>query len=780
MSSRSTPRRSATGAFPLNPLCRAIAIGLTSSLASFAAAAAGESGDLEQVVVTGEKTERGLQETVTSVRVVTAENLEEQNINSFYDVLERTPNVSGQADSGFSIRGIDAFNVSGGGNSYLASVYSDGAPLPYRSIREGGFSTWDVARVEVLRGPQSTLQGRNALAGAIVMNTVDPGYEWDFRGRLGMGNEGREEKAVAFGGGLIEDQLAVRLAAEQRDFDGFVKNVTRGENSDFEEDETLRLKMLAEPDALPDLRAMLTLTKAETDYGVEWVNADVEDPFDSPQTDFNDPTHEFTDTDMAVLKLEYDLGAHWKLSSTTAYSDVDYGYEWDGDVSPAPGAVQTSDVVDETLSQELLFNFDYDRVTGVVGAYYSDLDSESDYQGNRLTSLAELGINAAAISEEFGLPEQVSAALLGLYTDFDPALLHSDGFSNHRVKTEALFTDVTFAVNDRLDLFAGLRYDRESQANEGEDNFTIENADELPDPNDPALAQLAPLVGAFNNYLLGFAASASGTEPLVDQDFSEFLPKAGATWNWTEDMSTSFTAQKGYRSGGVGNNVARGYTYVYDPEFTRNYELAFRSLWLDGRLAANANLFYLDWEDQQVSVQLSGGQFDTETVNSGQSTVKGAELELFYRANENWSGYAGVGISETEFDEFLMVRDSGTYDLSGRPFANAPEITANFGVTYRSDLGAMFNINANYRDETQTVLNPYTQQVEETDPRFDPQNDARWLVNMRAGYEWDNVGAFLTVSNLFDEEYVAIADRGEIDMTIGRPRLASLRVEVDF
>lgn len=780
MSSRSASNPEATGAFALNLLCRAVAVGLTTSLASLSAAAADGAGDLEQVVVMGEKTERSLQDTVTSVRVVTAEDLEEQNINSFYDVLERTPNVSGQAESGFSIRGIDAFSVSGGGNSYLASVYTDGAPLPYRAIREGGFSTWDVQQVEVLRGPQSTLQGRNALAGAVVMNTVDPGYQWDFRGRLGLGEEGREEKAVAFGGGLVEDQLAVRVAAEQRDFDGFFKNTTRDDNSDFEQDEMLRVRLLAEPDALPELRALLTLTKSETDYGVDWINAGAEDPFENPVTDFNDPTHEFTDTDMAVLKLEYDFGAHWSLTSTTAYSDVDYGYEWDGDASPTPGAVQTSGVVDETLSQELLFNFDYDRITGVVGGYYSDLDSESVYEGNRLISLAELGVNAPVISATFGLPLDVSTALLGLYGDFDPAVLRSDGFSHHRVKTEALFTDVTFALSERLDLFAGLRYDRESQANEGEDNFTIVNADELPDPTNPALGPMAPLVGAFNNYLLGYAASASGSEPLVDQDFSEFLPKAGATWHWSGDISTSFTAQKGYRSGGVGSNVARGYTYVYDPEFTWNYELAFRSLWLDGRLAANANLFFLDWQDQQVSVQLSDGQFDTETVNSGASTVKGAELELFYQVDPNWSGYAGVGISDTEFDEFLVVLDTGTYDLSGREFADAPETTANFGITYRSDLGAMVNINANYRGDSRTVLNPYASGLPESDPRFDPQNDARWLVNMRAGYEWENVGAYLTVSNLFDEEYVVRADRGKPDMTIGKPRLATLRLEAHF
>lgn len=767
--------------FTANPLRRAIAFGMSSSFA-LAAIAEETSGQrsLEEVMVVGQKTERSLQDTAASVKVVTAENIVEENINGLYDVLERTPNVAGALGSDFSIRGINAFTVSGGGNSYLTSVYSDGAVLPYRAIQEGGFSTWDVQQVEVLRGPQSTLQGRNALAGAIVMNTVDPTYDWTFRGRLGAGEEGREEKAMAFGGAIIEDQLAFRIAAEDRDFDGFNRNITRGENSDFERDQTLRLKVLAEPAALPGLRALLTLTSSETDNGVKWINPGAGDPFENRETTFNDPTHEFTESDMAVLKLGYELGEHWDFTSTSAYSDVYYGYEWDGDVGPEPAQTLVDDREDKTFSQEFLFNFDYENLSGVIGAYYSDLDVEDVYSGNRSMTQAELGLRETLIYG-FGLPETVVDSVLPLYAGLEPVILDTYGLTLQQVESQAIFADLTYSVNSRLDLLTGLRYDRESQANEADTQIAIANDDAMPNPADYALdPALQQLITGINGAFFAMAADASGTEPLVEDDFSAVLPKLGATWHWSDDMSTSLIAQKGYRSGGVGSNIAQNYTYVYDPEYTWNYELSFRSLWMDGRLAANANLFYLDWEDQQVNVQLSGNTFDNETVNSGRSTVRGLEVELFYQANEHWSGNAGFGYSDTEFDEFVVVLPSGTFDLSGRDFGGAPEHTANLGVTYRGDSGFLFNANANYQAESLALANPYGRSFAPDSPYFDPENDARWLVNLRTGYEWKNLGAYLTVTNLLDEEYVSAANTGSSSMVLGAPRLATLRLEANF
>ena len=136
-----------------------------------------QSTAVEAVVVTGEKTSRSLQQTVTSVAVTTAARIERENIQTFYDVVARTANMSETyGKTGFTIRGVSNMNVSGGGTGGLATVYVDGAALPLEAVYGGPLEMWDIGQVEVLRGPQSTLQGRNSLAGAVVITSANPTY----------------------------------------------------------------------------------------------------------------------------------------------------------------------------------------------------------------------------------------------------------------------------------------------------------------------------------------------------------------------------------------------------------------------------------------------------------------------------------------------------------------------------------------------------------------------------------------------------------------------------
>lgn len=108
---------------------------------------------VEKIVVTGQKIDRSLQDTANSVAVLTSSDIEKLSVQNVADIYNLVPNISGDFNQGFTIRGINAFNVSGGGNSFLTSMYLDGAPLPYRVVRSGALSVWDLAQVEVFRGP---------------------------------------------------------------------------------------------------------------------------------------------------------------------------------------------------------------------------------------------------------------------------------------------------------------------------------------------------------------------------------------------------------------------------------------------------------------------------------------------------------------------------------------------------------------------------------------------------------------------------------------------------
>jgi outer membrane receptor protein involved in Fe transport len=264
----------------------------------------------------------------------------------------------------------------------------------------------------------------------------------------------------------------------------------------------------------------------------------------------------------------------------------------------------------------------------------------------------------------------------------------------------------------------------------------------------------------------GFVAQASGAAPAMNRTFEAFLPKMGLELAWTDDVKSAFTLQRGYRSGGSSTNTARSTAFPFNPEFTWNYELSLRSAWLDGALTLNANAFYVDWQDQQVSVNFGLNLYDFHTVNAGKSHLYGFELEAVHRVSSKFDWYASVGHTRTEFDEFTVNLGDVT-DLAGLEFPYAPHWTLAGGFNVRLMENLHLNMNASYRGSVyaDTVV---------------PQSDARikpcTLVNARLAYEADHLDISGFVSNLFDEEYAQFAVSGFPQAVLGNPRIVGLAV----
>ena len=716
--------------------------------------------NIETIVVTGQKIDRSLKDTPNSVSVMTTSDIEELNVQNMADIYNYIPNVSGEFNQGFTIRGINAFNVSGGGNSFLTSMYLDGAPLPYRVVRGGALSVWDLSQVEVFRGPQSTLQGRNALAGAIMLRTQDPTYEYEAKGKITLGENGQQEFAVAGGGALINDMLAFRVAIEDKTFDGDIENITRDSGANYQENQTIRGKLLFEPTESID--ALLTVTSSEAEYGPEWVLYNYgEDPFQRTVWN-NSHIFEKTDTDLYNLEVSWEVNDRWSFDSITTYSDSEYRYNWDGDMTPVQVVEDNRYVrMDETFSQEFRLIFESDNVQAVSGVYFSTLEVDGQANGERFLSFSDLGLPSLDVLLTappqyggFGLPPEFAAMVVPLYPDIDPVVLGLDSSIDQEVETFAVYTDVTWKLSDQIDILAGLRFDKETQKNSSYANYTINNT--MPDPSSVP-TPLDQIVAGINGTLNGMAAAASGVEPEAEADFDAWLPKLGLSYHINEDVTTSFIYQRGYRSGGVGTNIAQQRIFTYDPEYTDNYELSFRSVWLDGDIMFNTNVFYTQWTDQQISIQLSTASFDTETVNAGESNIKGFEAELFYYPTEQLSIVAGIGLAKTEFDKFeYTVQSTGEVkNLAGRSFADSPEWTANIALNYDFGNGFTTGVNANYKGESYAYLDPESSlEPAKLSINNDPKNDSRTLINANLAYDWDNYQVRVDVSNLLDEEYI--------------------------
>lgn len=773
------------------PLLLPLAISITAMTGASAFAQESRKTALEEVTVTGQKIERSLQDTPDSVVVVNTIQIEDRDITDFDEFLAQTANANSDNGQALNIRGIDAFNVSGSGDSFLASVYVDGAPLPRRLI-DGGFSTWDASQVELLRGPQSTLQGRNALAGAVVITTTEPTQEWEGRFRAQFGEHGEQELAFAGGGGLIEDQLAFRFSAELEEFDGFNRNITRNERSDFSDDELYRLKFLWTPKGVDDFSALLSLTHATKENGDLTVEVPENggNPFERIVTS-NDEDRRDIETDIVSLKLDYQFNDNWSLTSISTYSDVFRGNL--NDIDNGAEASITNQTFDnnQTLSQEFRLTFEYEKFEGVIGGYYFDQEIDTLVEGDRQILLSDAGITSPFFQNQFGLDQATADFVVSQFAPVDPAILDNRITTERNVSSVALFADATYHINDKLDIFGGFRWDREKQDNDSDSIFVFSNQSDLPDPSSfiGPFAGLAPLIAGVNAGLIANVADANLNAPLVNSTNNEILPKLGVSYHWTDDLTTSFSVQRGFRSGGVGVNNARSSSFQFDSEFTTNYELSLRSVWLDGALTANANIFYIDWEDQQIAVQLSSNSFDTETQNAGASTVKGFEVELNYLAADSLTLYGSLGQANTKFDEFDVVIPSDTgeptvFDLSGRSFEGSPEWTANVGATYKPDNGFVVNVNANYASDSSSEINPEIDGRIETDADFDLRNDSRVIVNAQVGYEWNSFGIFLIASNLFDEEYISSANAFEGQTTqrqsIGDPQQFSVSLRGRF
>ena len=404
---------------------RASLLMLTTSAVSLQSLAqdAGEADEittLGTVTVTGEKVDRDLQDTVTSVGVVTGDQLADDGIITLGDAFDYIANVNLNAsEQGFSIRGIPFDNLLGAGSSPLAQIYVDDVTLGDQTTRFNADTIWDVAQIEVLRGAQSTVQGRNALAGAVIIRTKDPSYTSQGQVRvLGTTWDGGESYAMgaAYGGPIIDDKLAFRVSAERRESDGFVSNpVTGGEGADFNDQWQLRGKLLL--DATPDITSLLTLSwnQAKVADAVSDRRSRDENGFVNltdvvPGNEFNRETFrnvaDFNENTnfMASLKTDWSVSNAWTLTSITAYSDAENDEELDTDgtnLDPAifpqtPFEIEnpfnirdipTGTIVfqprgtqleeQKIFTQELVASYDGgDRLRGLAGAYFARSEEE--------------------------------------------------------------------------------------------------------------------------------------------------------------------------------------------------------------------------------------------------------------------------------------------------------------------------------------------------------------------------------------------------------------------
>ncbi|WP_294235743.1 TonB-dependent receptor [uncultured Sphingomonas sp.] len=718
----------------------------------------------DDIIVTGEKSNRTLQQTPTSVAVTTPERIAQENIQTIQDVYNRTANLSETYGSaGFTIRGINNQGIAGGGNGDTVTVYVDGAPIPHQALFGGPTDLWDIAQVEVLRGPQSTIQGLNALAGAIVITTRDASVtDYSADGRVLWTDRNERTFSVAAGGPLIQDELGFRLSAERRADRGLIRNVTRGGYDDSLHTLNLRGKLHWTPLALPglDVQASYNRVRRDGGYLYEYTNLTTPDFYDHRISTSDQPNRGYIRSDIAVLNIGYQIAPRLRLSGVTSFNRSATLAQTDADGTAADLQFISNDSVYRTWTQELRLNYDGERLSGVLGGWA--YRRSGTLKANNRLNIPTPVTTITSLLQSGGFPATAASQIATAYAGALPVIpIRYRADQPQLVRNAALFGDGRWRVTDRLSLLAGFRYDHEDNVYGAETIATFNGT--LPSPT--AFGAIGtPLnlaVTAINRGVLGLVAQAGSARASNSRSFDAFLPKAGISMDWTPNLTTAFTVQRAYRSGGSSQNPARATLVPYNPEYSWNYEGSLRSRWFGGKLTVNANVFYVDWRDQQTTAFFGLNAYDYNTVNAGRSHLYGGELELQGKIDRHFDAYGSVGHVRTKFDDFnLPGGATSNINLAGSEFPYAPRWTLAGGINGR--FGAISgNVNANYRSAVYTDIG--TAQARS-------RLSGRTVVNARLAYDAGRWDVFAFARNLLAEDYLQYRRPDGIQGILGDPQ----------
>ena len=713
--------------------------------------------DLGTITVTGQKSKRSLAETDGSVTVIfPGENDGVAGAtDNIFGVAERLANIMPfAASSGVAIRGIGQTGFSSGptfgqtsylvtrGPGDLVATYVDGIPV---SVYAGPFGFWDVEQMEVLRGAQSTVLGRGSLGGAVVIENADPTFATEAAGQLKSGtNKGGLGTSFFVSGPILDDRFAYRVAFDRQAGPSFIDNVTRNENGDRHDLLSRRVKLLYAGEHGAELE--LSTFFSHTNVGTHYVDADTWPDQKVTRADPN--TNLENHATGASLRGSWPLGhSLFSLESATVWVKEDGENRFDVDQTEIPGDIAHFKDNIRTLSQELRLRYAGDNFNGFIGAYLEDFQGKGDTKS---------GI-------------------------FGEKTIKQD------VQTMALFGEGKWSLSKKMDLTLGLRIEQEKNETAIDANRIIDflqlgrDASKLTELQTKVASGTITQAEQLQLRDLGVKV-ASGTliqrsnvDHKLDKDFSVLLPKLGLSYAISPETRIYGTVQQGYRAGGAGTSLISAIPFEYDAEKTWNVDLGIRYKGMDGRLRLSSNLFYVDWQDQQLQVTPPGGAIlpDLISVNAGRSKSYGLELEADYQASQRLRLFGSLGLLRTEITEST---DERVKEWIGNSFTMAPNTTISAGWSYDFDHGLDFSMAANWRDSFfSDIQNRSTEKV-----------DSRLLVDMGVGYEFPNrdLRLDLKIANVFNERYLnysytttlkGVADRlaglAQVDPTLPRSLL---------
>ena len=612
--------------------------------------------EVDAVVVTARRREESLQDVPIAVSAYSEERLENIGARDITALQQVTPNTTVQVARGSNstliafIRGVGqqdplpAFEP--GVGLYIDDVY---VARPQGAVLD----IFDISRIEVLRGPQGTLYGRNTIGGAVKYVTNRIGVEPELKARAQLGSYNQRDFILS-GSTPLGGGLSVGGAIAKYDRDGFGKNLTTG--AEHYNRDVLAGRLSVEYAPNEDLFIRLLYDRVDDDsnarhghrevvgQGLAVVGGDVLPSRYDTRAGLGDTNS--VKTEGLSLLAQYALNDAVTVKSITAFRRGDTLTNIDFDNTPAPALDVPATYDDEQFTQELQLLYEGERIQGVAGVYY--LDGEANNSFDTILGIANLTIGS---------------------------------INNLTTKSLAAFADVSFDVTEQLSVSVGGRFTRdEKTARIFRANF---------------IGIRSPLLGGTAT-LAPSGATAATRNPRTDYtgngEYEQFTPRLSATYEFSPALTGYVSYSRGFKSGGFdprGDAVFTPSTNQgFEPEIVTAYEGGLKGSLMDRRLNFAAAVFRNDYQDQQVTSQIpapgnaAGVQSFVDNLGSAKST--GFELEANYRPNNSVTVNGAYGYIDATVEEFLRFdAPTGQFvDISNQVVVqNTPKHSAYLGVT---------------------------------------------------------------------------------------------------
>lgn len=631
------------------------ALGTTSTLglafpavAQETAEAVADVDDAAEIIVSARRRDESIQDTPIAITAINAAQLDSKGTVNIGDLMGAAPNLlitnqnSGGAAANLAIRGLTYADVEKS-QEPTVGVVVDGVFIGTSTGQF--FDFFDIDQIEVLRGPQGTLFGRNTIGGVINIKRSRPTGEFGGKAEVSYGSYGTLATRGVLNVPIIGDEFAAKFFYFHNESDGYYRHGVTGKRVGGSNNENFGVSFLVEP-AGSGFDALLTVEKQIQYFDV--VNSSItqtgelfcgfipaaqcnRNTTNDLYTVFGSPADSNYSAPAVTLEMNYDLG-DIKVTSVSGYRSSDELQTQDFDASTTDLYYTRREQTYRQLSQELRFagkfsdSFDY-----VVGAYF--------------------------FSSKFELTQHTR--LFAFNTALDPLLADANAQNVlGRTKSYAFFGDFNWEFADRLRLSFGGRYTNDKKK----------------------------LRNSFAT--TGLVGQGDGT-------FSKFTPKVGLDYRPNDDMMLYASWSQGYRSGGFSPRAATAATanVSYRPEVVDSFEIGTKLDLLDRALQLNLAAFYSKYKGLQQNTTIPGGPTGNQTItaNAGSATIKGIEADFTARPTDGLRFTGSIGYLTSGFKGFIVGNTLGgvirDFDYSANNMIYSPKITASLGADYTVDAG---------------------------------------------------------------------------------------------